>query len=63
MEFLEDCLKKIKIKKTNGQEWMLLSEECVACKYCGEVNIYYCRNKRVYFKHYKNDKQLMLPFK
>jgi hypothetical protein len=59
---LEECIKKVNIKKINGQEWMLLNKECPNCKYCDEIKIYYCRNRRTYLKYYQNPKQLILPF-
>jgi hypothetical protein len=59
---LEECIKKVNIKKINGQEWMLLNKECPTCKYCDEIKIYYCRNRQTYLKYYQNKKQLILPF-
>jgi len=58
---VEACLNKVKVKKTNGIEWMLLDAPCL-CKYSGETKIYYCRNKQVYFARHNNEDQLRLPF-
>jgi predicted peroxiredoxin len=62
---LEDCLKKVEIRKVNGDEWLFLKEPCDDCSFSGEVKIYYCRSRQVYLRQYKekDDKQLELPYK
>jgi hypothetical protein len=59
---LEECLKKIEIRKVNGDEWLFLKEPCNDCSYYGEVRIHYCRSRQVYLKQYTNKDQLQLPF-
>jgi hypothetical protein len=59
---LEECLKKVKIKRINGDEWLFTDKACENCSYNGEVIIHYCRSRQVYLKQYINKNQLELPF-
>jgi hypothetical protein len=64
---LEGCIGKVKVKKINGDTWMLIKADvvdpCITCKYCANVKINYCKNAKVYYKLLEDDKQLNLPFK
>ena len=56
IENIEECVKKVKTKKINEHEWLILDKECPDCLYCGIVKIYYCRNRKIYFAQQQNDK-------
>jgi hypothetical protein len=62
-EKLEECVKKIRIKRLkDNEEIMLLKKECPECSYCGIIKIHYCQNKKIRQAYYNNE-QLSLPFK
>jgi competence CoiA-like predicted nuclease len=61
---IDDCVKKLRIRIGNGQEWMFLEDQTKPCdcKYMGESKVFYCRSKKVYFELKKDKRQLELPF-
>jgi hypothetical protein len=64
MDAIDDCVKKVRIRTSNGHEWMFLEDQgrpC-SCKYLDEAKAFYCRSKRVYFALKEDKNQLKLPF-